>query len=355
MKTVILILISVFTIASCSSKEQSKFCIKGKLPENSEVSMIILGAEAEGVMDTVFVRECKFTFEGTITEPTFAAVAVNEKIFQFPLINDIIDINITDIMQSEFTISYKSSHIKENIDNYFNRDAKIYLDSYKELMSQEVKSEDESEKNAIRIKEDSLSVQFLKSVFTKYSNIKNRDGLNIITKDLTGLIGTRNFPELIEDIYNLLPVEQKEGFYGSRIRTYLDQSSQIALGQNVDFSFVDINDKTKRINEFKGKLVLLEFWATWCGPCLAQLPELKKINQSDKIEIISISIDDDIKQWKNKVPELGLNWTNIHYKQSENLKEKFFITGVPYNILLSQDGSIIRKNIPMSELIKLVE
>ena len=353
MRTIILIFISVFTIVSC--KEQSKFYINGKLPENSEVSTIILATETEEVMDTVFVSEYKFNFEGTITEPTFAAVVVNGKIFRFHLTNDIIDINITDIMQSEFTTSYKSSQIKENIDNYFNRDAETYLYSYKELMSQEVKSEDESEKNTIRILQDSLSGQFLRSVFTEYSNIKNRDGLNIITRDLIGLIGTKKYPEMIEEIYNLLPVEQKNGFYGKKIQTYLDQSSKIALGQNIDFSFVDINGTTKKINEFKGKLVLLEFWATWCGPCIAQLPELKKIYQSDKIEIISISIDDNIDQWKNKTPGLGMNWTNIHYKQSENLKEKFFITGVPDNILLSQDGYIIRKNIQMSELIKLVE
>jgi len=68
-----------------------------------------------------------------------------------------------------------------------------------------------------------------------------------------------------------------------------------------------------------------------------------------------LSRRDDIDQWKNKVPELEMSWNNIHYKQNENLKEMFFVTGIPYNILLSQEGNVMRKNIQISELNKLVE
>jgi hypothetical protein len=86
------------------------------------------------------------------------------------------------------------------------------------------------------------------------------------------------------------------------------------------------------------------------------MPLLKQVSEkNNKIQLISISIDEDLQKWNTKVKELGLNWINIHHKQNTiDLKQHFYISGVPYNILISQEGKILRKNIPVNELMELL-
>jgi len=205
---------------------------------------------------------------------------------------------------------------------------------------------------------DSLAIDFMGQVLQKYTIAEDIDGLALIIDDLAGLIGTRNHPELIQELYSLLPDSLQNGYSGKRIKLYLDQTYKINIGQNIDFNFKDISGQYHSLKEYSGKFVLLEFWASWCGPCMMQIPFLKTIHaqQSNKIEIISISIDNDLQKWREKVAELNIGWINIHYNQDEiNLEDYFYIRGVPYNILLSQEGRIIRKDVIMGDLKELLK
>ncbi len=102
--------------------------------------------------------------------------------------------------------------------------------------------------------------------------------------------------------------------------------------------------------------MLIEFWATWCGPCLAQFPLLEQISaHGDKIKVIMVSIDDDLSRWQAKVPEMDASWVNIHYKQEIDLKKHFFVTGIPDNLLLSPEGEILRKKVIPGDIMSLLE
>lgn len=358
MKIFILLIYLIPSIALGFQKQelQYEFVLNGTVQYDSVVNKkIVLGTMTGEVRDTTILTNNNFTFKGTIREASNAVLFINDKKIRFELTNDKIKMTITDIKKREYTIEYEKSSIKENIDSYFKVDGEVYSDKYKELIAKGLNAKNDKEKMFIEKQKDSLITKFIDDCIAKYKNLKDKDGYHLIVYDLTGFFGTRNYPEKIEQFYKLLPTELQNGFYGNKIQAYLDQSYKIGFGQKIDFKFSDINNKEKSLSEYKGKLVLLEFWATWCGPCVALLPELRKIHKSDKIEIVSISIDEDIEKWKNKVPKLGMTWINVHFKQKEDLKEKFFVNGVPYNILLSQDGEVLRKNVTIAELEQIVK
>lgn len=109
------------------------------------------------------------------------------------------------------------------------------------------------------------------------------------------------------------------------------------------------------ISESDSKYFILDFWASWCGPCIAAMPNLKDIYERyDKkgLEIIAISIDEDDSAWKKKLNQINMPWVNILFdkdKMSLNkLKEKYNFSAIPFSILVDKSGKIV-SNLPTNK------
>lgn len=108
--------------------------------------------------------------------------------------------------------------------------------------------------------------------------------------------------------------------------------------------------------EFKKKFTLIDFWFSHCGPCIAQFPELKRINSSyqNQFDIFSISIDADSALWKNTIKAQQLNWPQFLDTGGLNAK-RLIINKFPTNYLVDENGIIIEKDISLIKLKKLLE
>tara|TARA_B100001057_G_scaffold427049_1_gene451558 strand:+ start:280 stop:789 length:510 start_codon:yes stop_codon:yes gene_type:complete len=106
--------------------------------------------------------------------------------------------------------------------------------------------------------------------------------------------------------------------------------------------FLDINKKTINLADYKGNLVLLNFWATWCGPCKDEMPSLDalKINPFlDNIEIFPINIGkDNLKKSKQFFEDLNIKNLKIYFDNPETLAKSLNLRGVPTTILFDKDG-----------------
>lgn len=112
------------------------------------------------------------------------------------------------------------------------------------------------------------------------------------------------------------------------------------------FTQNDINEKPVSLKDFKGKYVLLDFWASWCEPCRRENPNLVEVYKEyhDKgLEIISVSLDDDKNAWKEAVIKDNLPWTQLSdLKGEQNEAAKLYnVTALPYNYLINPDGVMI--------------
>lgn len=134
--------------------------------------------------------------------------------------------------------------------------------------------------------------------------------------------------------------------------------SKIPLGSVApDFNLKDTSGKAISLNNFKGRYLLIDFWASWCGPCRQNNPTLKELNNQYKgkgLQVISISTDKDAREWKKAIKEDKMSWTQGSdlIGASSIAALRYGITAIPFYILLDPDRKIILKSTGDIEFIR---
>lgn len=149
--------------------------------------------------------------------------------------------------------------------------------------------------------------------------------------------------ELIEINANNFYVQQALGF--QQEAEHLGVSTQAP-----DFTASTIDGKEISLSDFRGNVVLLEFWATWCGPCLPEIPHLKKLHStySDQdLNIIGISLDRDSTKLEAFIQEKNMGWNQIYQSKrwEDEIPKMYNIYMIPRSFLIGRDGTILAKDL----------
>ena len=174
---------------------------------------------------------------------------------------------------------------------------------------------------------------------------------------LTNLIALNSLNrDQYKDIYKTveenLSTKYPNSEYVLSLKSENAKSLPLSIGERApDFSLPNEKGETKRLSDFEGKYVLLDFWATWCKPCIQEIPYLSKAKQhfrNDDFEIISICVDKntDVQKsiWKNTLAKhTGYDeWTQL-YENSEITLRSYKIKGFPTLILVNPEGIIVER------------
>ena len=164
---------------------------------------------------------------------------------------------------------------------------------------------------------------------------------------------TFDWPSIPEDeeMYNALSEPVKKGKFGKLAEDKLNSIRGVTVGYSaINFTLQDTSGKNVSLSSYKGKYVLVDFWASWCGPCRGENPAVVAAYQKYKakgFDVLGVSLDNNKDKWKQAIKKDNLTWTHVSDLMGwkSETAQKYGVTSIPFNVLLDKDGKILAKSL----------
>lgn len=340
------------------------FIIHGNI-KTAKPSVIFLEYEVNEKQheDSAQVTDGKFTFHGQVESPEPAVLYVNEKNgnewrMTMPLEFYLESGNIS-IVSDDSISNSKITGGKANIDNAeLQKQLKPLLDDWNTTLASfprdEIKSEAEKNDSAIAAnKFDSLNKEL---ILAYQSFAKSHPNSFVSLYALQRTNGDLSDVTITEPIFNSFSStikNSKPGLdYTKKIQLWNTLKTGVAAPQ---FSLPDTSGKQVSLSSYKGKYVLVDFWASWCAPCRAENPNVLQAYNNYKdnnFDVVSISQDDSKENWIKAIHEDKLPWLQLSDLTGwDNKVQKLYdVEFIPQNYLIDPNGIIITRNLRGDEL-----
>ena len=348
MKKTILSALLVLCCAMISVAQTGKATVKGKIDGIKKGTLYLLARSSEDKIDTLGncnIKKGKFKLKSTIDEPMFVQLVVGGfsggfDLFLEPGVTyDAFLCNGDDyyirggMLNDSYTAHMKSSDSLRTVISGLQKRYDAARAGKKFRSASLVNDTLQREKDNLWV----MTQNFLDAndniimAYTIYSNIVMRD---------MGLKETRA-------MYESMGKGAKETQYGRIIEERINRLVKTQGGAKApDFTLPDVNGNPVTMSDVKGKIKILDFWASWCGPCRLNNPELKKIYEEfqDKgLVIIGISLDDEKEDWEMAIEDDALDWVNVSSLKGWECEvaRLYNVKGVPALFILDENNNII--------------
>jgi peroxiredoxin len=362
MKKIVLLAIATLSIFACSKVGENEFLISGTAEGIENGTKVYLQVQGENEMiakDTVEVQGGKFEIKGAFETLEIAIVTVEgNNPIPFIMENGNITIKVNkDTIQNSVVGGTPENELFQD---YSGKTKVIYkkigdfqASKQEEFMSAQAVNDTVTMNaliNQLKTMQDELIV-LAKDVISK-NNDKYLSALllenNLATQTITAEEGKAYFDKLTDKI--------KQTRAGKSIEKIVKAATEVVIGKPApNFSAPSPEGKTISLKESLGKVTIIDFWASWCGPCRQENPSVVAMyNELHEkgLNIIGVSLDKDGDKWKEAIAKDGLTWaqiSNLKFWQ-EPIAEQYNVKSIPATFILDQNGIIVARDLRGDEL-----
>lgn len=367
MKKLLLVAISTAFLFSCNKETNTDgYHVSGTIDSMEDgVKVFIETPDNQGgvtTVDTAFVKNGKFEFKGKAKEIEIAYLQIEDLQGKIPFVLENQKITITaykdSLQASKIGGSYNNDELTkfnkefENFQKKINKFQTVNSDAF---MAAQQANDTET---MTKISEDYMALEKEFTVFTNAYVTENPNSF-VTLMLLAQMVNNpdADFTKVKADAEALAP-ELKSTKIGLEIQEKLKSLSSTSVGQMApDFSAPNPEGKIVSLKESLGKVTLIDFWASWCGPCRRENPNVVALYNEfhDKgFNIIGVSLDKEDKkdEWIKAIEVDKLTWTQISNLKfwQDPIAKQYNVQGIPATFLLDAEGRIVAKNLRGAEL-----
>ena len=358
MKKIIFIVAAALTTFACNQLKDNEFIINGDANgvENGKKVFVEIQTETGSVVkDTGVVENGKFELKGITEGIDLGFVRIENEQISLPII----------LEEGKINVSIKTDTVQNSViggtpnnDKFqeFNNESKIIarkLGKFQKANTERIKT--------AKTANDTATVNQIMKEYNSFQEDMNKVSVKFIKENKNAYLSVlllENFlmrqyltPEEVKGYYEKLDKSLLETKSAKNIKKVLDSMTGNTLGKPApNFSAPSPEGKTISLKESLGKVTIIDFWASWCGPCRAENPNVVAMYNElhDKgLNIIGVSLDKDATKWKEAIAKDKLTWAHVSNLKfwDEPIAKQYNVQSIPATFILDAKGNIVAKDL----------
>ena len=348
-KLLLSIVAASMTLAACNA--QSGYKVTGTvegMPDGKAIIATVNGSSLD-TLAKADVKNGSFEFTGNVSEPTGAYIMVIGQRGAIPFMLE--NANIT-VNAGQAGLTVTGSEGQKIYDQFMAINTTTQQEAMKLQQEYQAANGDQAKIQAVQ---EAYAKLMTDAQAKETELIKANPDSYVSTFVIVSGMGQMEYEQLKER-YNLLGEKAKASAQGKAIAAQIAKLESTAIGQIApNFTITTPEGESISLYDIKGKVKLIDFWASWCGPCRGENPhvvEIYKEYHPKGLEIFGVSLDNNKEAWVKAIADDGLVW-----KHGSDLKgwqsapaQLYSVSGIPHTVLLDENNKIIAKNLRGDEL-----